>query len=423
MRITNVIVIAALVAVGGCAREQKPPNVLLITVDTLRPDHLGCYGYGRDTTPTIDALARQGVRCENAYSAAGWTLPAVATIMTGHYPRDHGATDFRWTVSPGLPSIAGELRRRGYDTRGYVSHIILHARYGVADGFKSYDSSVLEVGHPHDVATAEPLTRLALNDIGDLEEPFFLWLHYFDPHFRYLAHGPWTSWGDEDIDRYDQEIAHTDAEISRLMSRLGNKLDNAVVVFTSDHGEEFGEHGNVFHYTLYDEVMRVPLIIKAPSLAPGVDATPVEQVDLMPTLLSLVGIDAGPMPGRDLFAPVGTDERPVFFERDRPPPYNQRGILLGRYKLFVVEMADTMRIPEANRRTFAPVTNVHPGTYMFNLAEDPEEMTNIYDESDPTCRRLFVMLAEHFAAESKPVREVVVDETLAEKLRSLGYLK
>jgi arylsulfatase A-like enzyme len=424
-RVVLAIVLAALLHTG-CSSEQGPPNVLLISVDTLRPDRLGCYGHDRDTSPTIDRLAREGVRFDNAYSVAGWTLPAIATIMTGRYPRDHGATDFHWSMDPALPTMAGKLRRLGYDTRGYISHVILQPRYGLGEGFKSYDYSVLNVGHPHDVATAKPLTDIALDELGSIEPPFFMWIHYFDPHFEYLAHSPWQEWGNGELDRYDQEIAHTDAQINRLLEKLDDKkwLDNTVVIFTSDHGEEFGEHDARFHYTVYEEVMRVPLVIKAPGLEPRTIAEPVEQIDILPTLMALLQPNSGEaeaFPGRDVIGDA--EERPVFFERDRPPPYNQRGVLVGTTKLFVIEEADTARIPITSRGTHVPITNVHPGTYMYDLASDPGEKNNIFSEDNPDCKRLLVMVAEHFSVANKPVHEVEIDETLRRKLRSLGYIR
>jgi arylsulfatase A-like enzyme len=410
---------------NGCSQRSGPPNVLLISVDTLRPDRLGCYGHDRNTSPTIDALARDGVRFDNAYSVAGWTLPAMATVLTGLYPRDHGATDFHWALDPAVPTMAGRLRRLGYDTRGYVSHVILEPRYGLAEGFASYDYSVLNVGHPHDVSTGEPLTDLAIADIRNLQEPFFLWVHYFDPHFEYLAHPKWKQWGNGELDRYDQEIAHTDAQIARLLDRLGRRLDNTIVIFTSDHGEEFGEHGARFHYTLYQEVMKVPLIIKAPGLGPGVSDAIVEQVDLMPTLLSLLPEEPEEpdLPGHNVLTEAASGDRPVFFERDRPPPYKQRGVLLGDYKLFVIEMADTASIPVTSRGTHVPITNVHPGVYMYDLSADPLETRNIFNETHPKTRELVSLLVEHFAAQPATAREVEVDESTADKLRSLGYIR
>ncbi|MEE9270454.1 MAG: sulfatase [Candidatus Krumholzibacteria bacterium] len=408
---------------------DKPPNVVLITVDTLRPDRLGYNGHSRPTSPAVDALAGEGIVFTDCYSVSGWTLPSLATLFTGRYPSDHGATDFHWSMDVVLPTMAGILRRRGYDTRGFVSHVILKPSYGVAEGFSQYDYSSLNVGHPHDVATARQLTDLALASIETIDEPFFLWVHYFDPHFKYLPHARWHSFGLADIDRYDQEIAHTDSEIARLLALLRKKklYDDTVIIFTSDHGEEFGEHGAKYHYTLYEEVLRVPLIIKVPGAEPAVKRMRVEQIDLLPTVMALVQIDPREgevFPGRNILAtPPGAEERPAFFERDRPPPYNQRGILYDGYKLVFIERADSTRIPATSQGTYVKITNVHPGIYMYDLSKDPAERTNIYSDSNPKAKELLVMLAEHFSTEPARAQEVRVDDTLREKLRSLGYIQ
>ena len=180
-------VLALFVCAGACL-EAPPPSLVLISVDTLRPDALGFAGNARATSPNVDAIAREGVIFRRATSAAGWTLPSMATIFTGRYPRDHGATRYDRKIREGIPMLASILRERGYDTRAYVSHILLGADYGFARGFDVFDDSVLRVGNPHDVSTAVPLTDRLLADLEarPLVEPFFLWVHYFDPHFKYL---------------------------------------------------------------------------------------------------------------------------------------------------------------------------------------------------------------------------------------------
>jgi arylsulfatase A-like enzyme len=419
-----VAVSAALTSLYGCSSEQRH-SVLFICVDTLRPDRLGYAGNQRDTSPTIDGLAADGVVFENTYSVSGWTLPSMATMFTGRYPRDHGATDFHWAVDAALPTLAGILRREGYDTRAYVSHVILKPQYGLADGFKSYDYSVLNVGHPHDVATAEQLTNKVIGDLSSIEKPFFIWVHYFDPHFAYLPHGPWASFGDTDIDRYDQEIAHTDYQIGRLLDALERRGldDNTIVIFNSDHGEEFGEHEGKFHYTLYEEVLRTPLVIKAPFLEPQKISAVVEQIDFLPTVLGMLDLEAsGEFPGRDVFATTGT-AGPVFFERDRPPPWVQRGVIHDNHKLIVIELADTTKVPLTSRGTYSAVTNVHPGIYMYDLASDPGESNNIYSQSNARAQELLGLLAGHFAADRPSVHNVEIDEELKRKLRSLGYIR
>jgi arylsulfatase A-like enzyme len=403
---------------------DKPANVLLITVDTLRPDRLGYAGHTRETSPTIDALAAKGLVFPNVYSVSGWTLPSVATILTGHHPRDHGATDFHWAVDVTLPTMAGILRKQGYDTRGFVSHLILTPSYGVSEGFQSFDYSVLELGHPHEVSTGAELTDLVIESSASLEEPYFLWVHYFDPHFQYLPHGRWGHFGSEDIDRYDQEIAFNDWQISRLLDHLEKRglLENTITVFTSDHGEEFGEHGDKFHYTLYEEVLRCPLVINAPLLQHAVDHRIAQQIDILPTVLSMLSLEVDPvLPGRSLVGP-SAEERPVFLERDRPPPYKQRGVIHGGYKLILIEEVDPESIPRKSQGTESPVVNVIPGIYMYDLSADPGETRDIYDERNPKAIELLVLLAEHFTGEAASGHEVEVDKTLRDKLRSLGYI-
>ncbi len=415
----------ALLPLFSCGRSQ-PPNVLLITVDTLRPDRLGYAGHTRPTSPTLDRLAAEGVVFTRAYSQSGWTLPSLATILTGRYPKDHQATDFHHALNRSLPTLAGLLKERGYDTRGYVSHALLTARYGLNRGFWRYDASVLDRGDPHKIATSRELTELAVRDMHDLKEPFFVWIHHFDPHFAYLRHEPWASFGDRDIDRYDQEIAHTDAHIGRLLDffRQRGVFDRTVIVFTSDHGEEFGEHGGDLHATCYDEVLHVPLIIRGPRIAPRVETTPAEQIDLLPTILARVGVEPPPeCAGRDLLA-AQAPRIPIMVERDRPPGFRQRCVLQYPHKLIRVEPQDTLLIPVESRAAYSEVRNVIPGTYLYNLESDPREKVNLYRPGEAQGELLLAQLAAHFTGQlDLPPERVVVSEELRERLRALGYIR
>jgi arylsulfatase A-like enzyme len=195
------------------------------------------------------------------------------------------------------------------------------------------------------------------------------------------------------------------------------------VVFTADHGEEFGEHGSQYHYTLHDEVMRVPLIIKAPSLGPGVNDSRAEQIDLFPTILSLLGIEVPEgLPGRNLFEPEPANA-PVFLERDRPPQWRQRGVVRDHHKLIVVEPADTSLVPPDSRREKIEVKNVVPGIYLYDLARDPGELHNVFSRADSTSLSLLGLLTEHFAKAAVHGPPVEIDQDLLNKLRSLGYIR
>jgi arylsulfatase A-like enzyme len=260
-----------------------------------------------------------------------------------------------------------------------------------------------------------------MQGLGRMKEPYFLWVHYFDPHFEYLSHPAFAAFGDRDVDRYDQEIGFTDYHIARLLRRIDKK--NTVVMFTADHGEEFGEHGGQYHYTLYDDVMRVPLIVRAPGLAPGRNTTRAEQIDLLPTLLSLLGVErSSDLPGRDLLSGE-PDSTPVYIERDRPPPWRQRGVVKGTHKLFVVEMQDTTTIPPASRGTEIPVKNVVPGIYLYDLASDPLERTNLYTPDNPIALELLGLVARQFATSHYQENAVDLDPELLKKLKSLGYVR
>ena len=414
-----VVIMLAVIFSGACAREKKPPNLVLITVDTLRPDRLGYNGHFRPTSPTIDRLASEGVVFTHATSVSGWTLPSMATIFTGQHPKDHGAVDFHWSLDASLPTLAGILRQQGYDTYGFVSHIMLTPTYGMGDGFAHFDFSVLNVGHPHEVLTSQKLIEIARSGMRNLKEPYFVWVHFFDPHFAYLEH-PQYAFGKSDIDRYDAEIAYTDYYVDELLKVVDR--GNTVVVFTSDHGEEFGEHDGQYHYTLHGEVMRVPLVVKAPGLAHRKDDRVVEQIDFLPTLLAMLGIEApANLPGRDMFA-MGATQRPVFMERDRPPQWRQRSVVVGFHKLIVVEEADITQVPESGRSEEIEVTNVHPGMVLYDLSRDPGETTNLFARDDSTSLKLLGVLSKHFATASARPQPVQVDQELLEKLRSLGYV-
>jgi arylsulfatase A-like enzyme len=404
----------------GCSREKKPPNLVLITVDTLRPDHLGYGGNSRPTSPSIDRLASEGVVFTNATSVSGWTLPSIATIFTGQYPKDHGAVDFHWSLDSKLPTLTTILREAGYDTYGFVSHIMLTPTYGMGNGFEHFDFSVLNVGHPHEVMTSQKLMEIARTGMRNLKEPYFVWVHFFDPHFAYLEHSQYA-FGNADIDRYDSEIAYTDYYIDELLKVVDR--GNTVVVFTADHGEEFGEHGGQYHYTLHGEVMRVPMVVKAPGLQHRVDDRVVEQTDFLPTILQLLGrpVPAG-LPGRDALA-ADPAPRPAFIERDRPPQWRQRGIVAGGKKLIVIEEADISLVPESTRDEEIEVTNVHPGVYLYDLAADPGEQTNLFARDDSTSLSLLGALTAHFATAAGHPQPVQLDQDLLDKLRSLGYIR
>jgi len=281
--------------------ETRPPNVVLITLDTTRADHLGCYGDADASTPTLDALASRGALFLAAQSPAPLTVPAHASLMTGLVPRRHGARDNAlYSLRDGVPVLAERFAARGYDTAAFVSSLVLDRRAGLGRGFRIYDDGV-RVGRReafnYEERAASQTNAAVLERLDELEEPFFLWVHYFDPHLPYVPPPPYDS---RFAGRpYDGEIAFMDAAIGRLLEHVPGSL----VVVAGDHGESLGDHGETSHGVfLYQSTQRVPLIVAGPGVPEGrVVERRVGLVDVMPTLVDLLklGSDGDP-DGRSL---------------------------------------------------------------------------------------------------------------------------
>ena len=306
----------------GCTRKHELPprndlNVIVLVVDTLRARDLGCYGGERSPSPAIDALAQNGVRFSRAYAAAPWTKPSIASILTGRLPAAHQVRRLNSAINPAVPTAAELLQAEGFETGGVVSHIVLARKYGYARGFDTYLN--VNPNAPHKTVSGARVTDQAIQWLGQRrkDKPFFLFLHYFDPHYNYIHHprfsrtdgyrGPLTpamdirelrakigQFAPADVEflknLYAEEIAYTDWQIARLMDHLkeADLTRKTLIVVTADHGEEFLEHGALDHTgTLYEELIHIPLIFSLPgTLAPAVVDTPVSQVDILPTLLS-----------------------------------------------------------------------------------------------------------------------------------------
>ncbi|MDP6762575.1 MAG: sulfatase [Planctomycetota bacterium] len=297
--------------VSGREHAAPPRNLLLITVDTLRADHLGAYGYGRDTSPCIDALAAQSVLFEDAHASSSWTLPSLASLLTSSYPSAHGCWSDESSLSPAFETLAERLSREGFDTAAFVTHLFLDRRYGLAQGFDLYDQElVAKTRQASHLAVSSPeLTRKAVDWLerrraSGSDAPFFLWVHYFDPHSNYQFHEGITEgfatpspWGNSHtkLDVYDGEISFTDRHIGALLRSLGKARveDETMVILAADHGEEFGEHGLYGHRRhLHREVVQVPLMIRAPGIPARRIGQRVSMLDVYPTALALLGLEA-----------------------------------------------------------------------------------------------------------------------------------
>lgn len=297
--LTGILVLLATLS----GTPEPPPNLVLITFDTTRADHLSVYGYEQPTTPHLENLAAEGVLFQQAYSPVSLTGPSHASIMTGRYPHRHGAVRNGVPLPEGVPTLAEILRGQGYETAAFLSGWTLKGRLsGLDRGFAHYDDRM-----PNRVrlVTAQRDGRLTTDAAlewlrGHEEGPFFLWLHFFDPHTPYTlrADMPITTEGNKQR-AYDTEIRHADEQAGRLLAELEilGLEESTLVVLAGDHGESLGENGAWGHSkSVAPEVLSIPLILRWPGKLPAGRAVPdpVSLVDLLSTILSLLGIEEVP---------------------------------------------------------------------------------------------------------------------------------
>ncbi|MBI4161969.1 MAG: sulfatase [Acidobacteria bacterium] len=423
------------------AGPPSPPNLLIVTLDTTRADHLSCYGYPHPTSPNIDRIARGGVLFESATTQIPLTGPAHASLMTSRHPRSHGAVRNGVPMRADVPTLAEVLRGHGYATGAFVSGWTLRRNLtGLDRGFDRFDDRLEDRYRVVNAQrTADQATDLALQWIGERKgRPFFLWVHYFDPHSPYRRHPEFYrlpaggssgrnefGYPLEKVARYDSEIGFTDREIGRLLGavdRSGTGPDTLVVI-TGDHGESFGDHGYVGHgRRVYEANLHVPLIVRFPRNLPGGGRSshPAQTIDVMPTVLALLGVP-GPMgmEGRDLGPALrGTTDLPepeIYFEtfagarkkfwRVFSPPLAGVPIRVGR------------RIG-AWKYIYDPKTGEHE---LYDLATDPAETINrIRDHPE------FLGLGRH-CLDRHGNHGLRADQALSQEdrrtLKSLGYLE
>jgi arylsulfatase A-like enzyme len=446
------IALVALVAATACHREEdtRAMNVLLVSVDTLRDDHCSVSGYARETTPTLETLARQGTRMELAYAPTATTGPTHASLLTSLYPIAHGV------VKNGLPltaehhTLAETLSAGGYRTGAVVSSFVLHTKFGYGQGFEVYEDDFDPAsatisrsqfqGVPVDSAFDQPANRTTetairlLARLGRGEEPFLLFVHYFDPHGPYVPPEPFASRFPAEplpdaglaaaISAYDGEIAFADHEVGKLLEFLETSgLDrNTLVVVTADHGEGLMQRGHMNHGVhIYEEAVRVPLLFRLPGrIAAGRSlAGPVELVDVMPTVLELAGVEPPEgQQGRSLAAALQggaplDPERAVFLQR-RHYESKQVGNISVAGDKFAVRVGPWKYIEGEEEGT----------RELFNLEDDPGELVNLYESSRAVADELRARIA---AWKSNCARETGDRPKLSpedrERLRALGYVE
>lgn len=422
-------VVVGVVAIGGIVwfttrGSAAAPrwNVVLITLDTTRADRLGCYGYRRAETPTIDALAREGVRYERCYSPVPMTLPAHCSLLTGLLPPRHGIHDNgRAVLADEAETLAEILRRHGYDTGAVMGAFVLDRQFGLAQGFDHFDDDMsrgTELGRFHYAErNAELVTDAALAWWKRTPSgPKFLWVHYFDPHAPYSPPGFDPTFAHRTA--YDAEIRFVDRHLKRLLAQVEAGAERGtLVVLCADHGEGLGEHGESTHGLLtYNSTLNVPLIVRFPDKrsAGSLVRTPVALSDVMPSVLNWLDIscpeqlDGMPLPLTDR-EPKDTVSRPraIYFEnRHVLHKYGwspQVGIIAGAAKYIAA-----------------------PRPELFDLRADPGETANRFDPHDRDSTRMIQWLAELQAdlARRGPLRSPRADISRRDlaRLRSLGYV-
>jgi arylsulfatase A-like enzyme len=416
------VLLSAVLLVAACGDAEERPaitgprGIVVVSIDTLRADHLGCYGYERDTSPFLDELAARGVLFRQAVTSSPWTLPAHASLLSGLYPSSHRAVDGTAAIAPGIRMAAEIFRDAGYRTGGFVASWFVSRRYGFDRGFERFEDfeQTGEKNVKEKILAWQVVDEASawLRENGG--EPFFLFVHLYDPHWNfnpppehaapfdsgyrgprpkyrkyhyYLEHPLPPDLLAHEISLYDGEIHYTDAELRRLhgvLEEIG-VADDVLILVTADHGEEFFEHGSWGHaHTLYDELMRVPLIVTGPGLAAGARRSgQVRHVDVLPTLLEAAGLAVPERLHGRSFGPLlreaagesgaGEDRgRPAFMESSR-----------FASNLIGVRRPDRKVIADLNEnRTLLFDLVADPGEQIDRAAGEPERLAAAREELD-----------------------------------------
>jgi arylsulfatase A-like enzyme len=435
MRLLGVFLVIILVVGAGCAPSRSDkPDIFLIIIDTLRADHLGCYGYHRDTSPVLDSLAAEGTVFTRFQALSPWTLPSCASIWTGLTVQSHmaGKRDLvTYGLHPELDNIATILKSQGYITLGFVNTILLSRNVGFASGFDHYSCAIH--GHGRAGETVDEVIEWFYDNRGN-PSPKLVVIHLFDVHAPYdppagfdMRYSPEGSRGvtewctdslnnpnpddlDHLIDMYDGEIAWVDSQLGRLFAELRRTgiADNALIIVTSDHGEEFLDHGSCSHaHTLFQELLHVPLIVAGPGIPVGiVDSVPCGQFDILPVIAGFAGV---PLPeqveGVDLFS---------------DPPSRRiipaSGVIRGHFQTGPNEnfesICSVMDWPSKAIVNFKTIEEV-----IYDLRTDPGESAPMGMDSV-----LMGELEYYWSTPPLVIPPIVFDDSVEENLHDLGYI-
>ena len=421
-RFASLTALAALLlaaTLGHAVPPSVPINVVVITIDTLRADRVGCYGYQAAETPNLDRLAAEGVRFERAYTPVPITLPSHAVLFTGTYPMYSGMHDFSGNnLNPQQPTLASILKQNGYATGAVLGSAVLDSRFGLNQGFDFYydhfDFSRLEEANldqmerPGNVVADEALKWLQQHT----QKKFFLWMHLYDPHHPYTPPPPYAE--RHKSQPYDGEIAFADEQVGRVVRFLKARglYQRTLIVVAGDHGEGLGEHGEQTHgFFIYNSTLHVPLIMKFPA---GRNARParvsedVSTVDLLPTVLDALRLPSPPQVQGKSLLPRSVEDRAggeLYSESFLPRLHfnwsELRGLQAGRYHFID-----------------------GPKPELYDLESDPKELKNLYPEKPALAAELQGKLAatiQKYTPAQELAQKTGLDPRLAERLKSLGY--
>ena len=402
----------AAAALTTCSADAPPPapaslrHVVLVTIDTLRADHVGAYG-GAARTPALDALAREGARFDSAYATAPITLTSHASLMTGRYPPGHGGRHNGMRIDLKTPTLAEAFAREGFATGAFVAAFPLDRRFGLIKGFQSYGDKM-----PRDArgrVTNERPGRAVVDEAlawaaGHKSQRMFLWVHLFEPHAPYGNAGAAGS----ALARYDEDIAEADTQVGRLITGLAFDRAQTLIVVASDHGEAFGEHGEISHSVFtYDTTLRVPLIISGANVAAGqVVREPVSLVDVAPTVAAFAGLGSFDSDGRVILPPAG----------GIPPALPPRALYAESFApLLDFGWAPLRTIRQANWKYIAA-----PTPELYDLRGDPGETRNLARRDTATAAEL-ARQVDAISPASLPLSTPNADPEARGRLQALGY--
>jgi arylsulfatase A-like enzyme/Flp pilus assembly protein TadD len=390
--------------------EKEKSNFILISIDTTRADAIGIYGNEHIKTPVLDSFAQRGALFQNAVAHVPLTLPSHTTLMTGLLPAKNGVRDNHgYRLKQSIPTMASLLRDNGYKTAAFVSSVILDHRFGLDHGFDTYNDFIQygsqQSVSPQNERIASATTAEAVNWLSSNQQsPYFLFVHYYDPHAKYDPPEPYKS---NFVNHYYGEIAYVDSQIGVLLQSV-HDLKNTVILITADHGEGLGEHGELGHgLFIYDSTIHIPFLIQGPGIAAGKKISQqVQLVDVFPTFLDFVGIERPEgLDGRSLLPLLdgkSWSEYPAILETEYP-------LGIGWSPLYAARSSQ-WKVIDA------------PQPELYNIKEDPKENKNEQGKSDSRVKLLSDKLQKYKKIPPTTEKSKTEDPELQEQLRSLGYL-